>query len=150
MRKRTFILIVIAFLLFYSSFFLKNIVLDFFESNHEKKQELILKLKIDSQEVMFEIIGDLELLLNKEKNLDKNEKDDLEKKFNKLIKSYDGLINSKTKYDLSKNFNSFFYHAELIEYSLNKNLTYFQINEKYQNYISIFYDQLEFANENKK
>lgn len=98
---------------------------------------------------MLEIIGDLELLYMKNKIFDKNEKIDLDKKFNTLILSYHNLIKSKTRYDLSKSFNSFFYHAELLEYNLNKELTYSQINEKYQNYIGIFYDELEFVNENK-
>lgn len=95
---------------------------------------------------MLEIFGDLELLHAKNKNFTKNERDDLEKKFNKLVVAYNGLIKSKTKQELSKYFNSFFYHAELLEYYLNKDLTYLEINEKYQKYIAIFYDALEFTN----
>lgn len=149
MKKRTFILILITTIFFYSSIFLKNIIFDIFEENSQKKEQYLIKIKFNCQQIMFETLGDLEILYNKNTNLTKNEKEDLEKKFNKLISSYHGLINSKTRYDLSKNFNSFFYHAELLEYFLNKDLTYLQINEKYQNIISIFYDELEFVNENK-
>lgn len=149
MKKRTFILILITTIFFYTSIFFKNIIFDIFEENSQKKEQYLIKIKFNCQQIMFETLGDLEILYNKNTNLTKNEKEDSEKKFNKLISSYHGLINSKTRYDLSKNFNSFFYHAELLEYFLNKDLTYLQINEKYQNIISIFYDELEFVNENK-
>lgn len=145
MKKRTLILTLIAIFLFYSSIFLKNIIFDIFEANDKNKQQYLIDLKIGCQTAMLEILGDLELLYQNNKNYTKNEKDDLEKKFNKLIIAYNGLIKSKKIQELSKNFNSFFYHAELLEYYLNKDLTYVEINEKYQNYIAIFYDALEFA-----
>ena len=144
MKKRTLILIIITIFVFYSSLFLKNIVTDIFEPNYKNNQQYLFDLKNECQKVMLEIFGDLELLYQKNKNYTKNERDDLEKKFNKLINAYHGLLKSKNKQELSKNFNSFFYHAELLEYNLNKDLTYIEINEKYQNYIAIFYDALEF------
>lgn len=143
MNKRKIILITTLVIFFYGSIFFRNIIFDIFEAKNNK-QEYLYKLKFESQKAMFEIFGDLEILFFKNKTItDKEQIKDIEKKFNKLIISYNGLISSKNKKDLSKNFNSFFYHAELIEYYLNKDLTYIEINDKYQNYIAIFYDALE-------
>ena len=143
MKKRTLILIIIAIFFFYGTLFFRNIVFDVLEPNNKNKEQYLFDLKNECQKVMLEIFGDLELLYQKNKASNKNEIEDLEKKFNKLIYYYHGLIKSKNKQELSKNFNSFFYHAELLEYYLNKDLSYLEINEKYQNYIAVFYDVLE-------
>lgn len=143
MNKRKIISITILVIFFYGSIFFRNIIFDIFETKNNK-QEYLYKLKFESQKAMFEVFGDLEILFFKNKTItDQEQIKDIEKKFNKLILSYNGLISSKNKKDLSKNFNSFFYYAELIEYYLNKDLTYIEINDKYQNYIAIFYDALE-------
>lgn len=149
MKKRTLILIIITIIFFYSSLFLKNIVFEFFDFNQTKKEEHLLKIKINCQQIMLDVIGDIEILFFQNKDLDKNEIEDYEKKFNKIIKSYNNLMNLKTKSEISNQIFYFFYQAELIENKLNKNLTYIQINEKYQNYISFFYDELDLVHEIK-
>lgn len=94
---------------------------------------------------MFEIFADLETILSKVSINDKTELKDIDAKFKKLEKNYYNLKKTKNLKEIVLCFNSFCSIAETIEYAYNKKFTYLEINEKYQNYISIFYFELEFV-----
>lgn len=143
MNKKIIFLVFIFIIFIYLNIFLKNLTYELYKPKEEIEKNYVLKIKNESKRIMLEIIGDLEILFNQNLEIEKNEKDELEKKFNKLIKCYNNLLNINQKYELSQQIFYFFYQAELLECKLNKNLTYFEINEKYQYYISFFYDVLE-------
>ncbi len=141
MKKRTIILTLLAFLFFYASLFLDDIACDI----HGTNNQYFLDLKASSQNIMFEIFGDLEIAFMKVKNISTDEKKDLDAKLNKLLDLYNKGIKAKNPKDMSQCFYNFCYHAELIEYKIKYEVPYSKINEKYQEYISNFYSDLEFV-----
>ena len=145
MKRRTIILILTAFLFFYSSIFLKDIASNYLNPFNEIKKEHINKFKIGCENIMFEIFADLEAVLNNVIIDDKTELKDVNTKLKKLDKNLVDLKKTNNLKEISVFFNSYCSIAETLEYAYNKKITYRDINEKYQNYISIFYSELEFV-----
>jgi hypothetical protein len=146
MKKRTTILISLACLLLYASIFIANLASDL----HKNNNQYFLDLKINCQNIMLEIYGDIELSFNKAKDLSKDEKKDLDSKLNKILDNYYRILKTKNHKDLAQFFYNFCYHAELLEAKLNKEIPYSTINEKYQSYIGNFYAELEYVKEMTK
>lgn len=145
MKRRTIVLILTAFLFFYSSIFLKDIASNYLNPFNETKKEHVNKFKIGCENIMFEIFADLESILSNITIIDKTELKDVNTKLKKLDKNLTNLKKTNSLKEIAIYFNSYCSIAEILEYAYNKKTTYKEINEKYQNYISIFYFELEFV-----
>ena len=145
MKRRTIVLILTAFLFFYSSIFLKDIASNYLNPFDETKKEHLNKFKIGCENIMFEVFADLESILSNVTITDKTELKDVNTKLKKLDKNLTDLKKTNNLKEITICFNSYCSIAETLEYAYNKKVTYRDINEKYQNYISIFYFELEFV-----
>lgn len=145
MKRRTIILILTGFILFYISIFLKDIVSTYLNPLDDTKKEHVNKLKLECENIMFEIFADLETILGKVSINDKTELKNIDEKFKKLEKIYYDVKKTRNLKEIAACFSSFCSIAETIECTYNKKITYLEINEKYQNHISIFYSELEFV-----
>ena len=79
MNKKIIFLVFIFIIFIYLNIFLKNLTYELYKPKEEIEKNYVLKIKNESKRIMLEIIGDLEILFNQNLEIEKNEKDELEK-----------------------------------------------------------------------